>query len=332
MRSAFAPGRLNLIGEHIDYSGGRVMPFPLPLGTRASGKRSVRLDVASAGFGGRARLAAGQRGRGWARYLAAAWEEVRLARPGTGGWTGRVEGDLPTGAGLSSSASFLVCALRLWDRLYGLDFRETDIAAMAWRAETQGLGKPVGPMDPFAIALGRPGHVLLFDCAALRGRQVRLPAAAWIAFHSGVRRSLDRSGYAARRAQCERAASVLGVRRLAEARPGDLARLDGVLLRRARHVVGECARVAAAERAMKRRDAAALGRLLVRSHASLRDDFDVSLPEVDRQVEAALAAGALGARMVGGGFGGAILTLWEKEDPRATDFARGQRGVFWSNL
>jgi galactokinase len=330
MSDAFAPGRLNLIGEHIDYSGGPVLPFPLPLGTRATGVRAAVVDATSAGFPGRVRLAAGERGRGWGRALAAAWAEVRAARPGTAGWRGRIESDLPVGAGLSSSASLLVAAIRLWDRLYALRLRPADIAAMAWRAETGGLGKPVGPMDPFAVSLGRPGHALLFDCARLRGRLVRLPPASWVAFQSGVTRALARTDYALRRSECERAARLLGLARLADARPSDLARLRGAALRRARHVVTECARVRAAARALSRRDAPALGRLLTASHSSLRDDFEVSLPAVDRRVEEALAAGALGARMVGGGFGGAILALWKMNDARATSFAVRAPGVFWT--
>ncbi len=326
----FAPGRVNLIGEHVDYSGGPVMPFPLDgIGTTISAGRSTNLRAASPSFPGEARLEPGQRGRGWARYLAAAWDELRRVRPGTGGWTGTVAGNLPIGAGLSSSASLLVAALRMWDRLYALRLTPSGIARLAWDAETRGIGKPVGPMDPFAIALGRPGHALLFDCTRLRGRLMRLPPAYAVVFHSGVSRALARSEYGRRRAECERAAGRLGVKRLASARAADLAKLRGVALERARHVVTECARVRSAARALKRGDASALGRLLTASHASLRDDFDVSLPEVDRRVEDALVAGALGARMVGGGFGGAILAVWPPGDERGAAFARRHRTV-WS--
>jgi galactokinase len=143
-----------------------------------------------------------------------------------------------------------------------------------------------------------------------------------------VSRALARSEYGQRRSQCERAARRLGVEQLATAKAADLRRLSGVELKRARHVVTECARVRSAARALKRGDTNALGRLLTASHASLRDDFEVSLPEVDRQVEEALAAGALGARMVGGGFGGAILAIWSPGDKRGVAFARRQRAVW----
>lgn len=327
---AFAPGRVNLIGEHVDYSGGPVLPFPLPgIGTTVTGRRAAGVRARSAGFRGESRLEAGARGRGWGRALAAAWEELRRVRPGVGGWRGRISGNLPVGAGLSSSASLLVAALRLWNGLYRLRLRPAEIARLAWDAETRGLGKPVGPMDPFAIALGAPGSALLFDCARLRGRRLPLPPAFVVVFYSGVSRALARSAYGQRRAECERAARRLGVARLADARAADIARLRGLERRRARHVVTECARVRAAARALRRRDLAALGRLVHASHASLRDDFEVSLPAVDRQVEEALAAGALGARMVGGGFGGAILAVWRAGDPRGPAFARRPR-VLWA--
>lgn len=328
--TAFAPGRVNLIGEHVDYSGGPVMPFPLEgIGTAISARRSANIRAASLSFRGEALLKPGQRGRGWARYLAAAWEEVRRVRPGVSGWTGSISSNLPIGAGLSSSASLLVAAIRLWNRLYSLRLTPAEIARLAWDAETRGVGKPVGPMDPFAIALGRPGHALLFDCARLRGSLLRLPPAFAVVFHSGVTRALARSEYGRRRTECERAARRLGVERLASAKAADLRRLRGVELKRVRHVVTECARVRSAARALKRGDANALGRLLTSSHASLRDDFEVSLPEVDRQVEVALAAGALGARMVGGGFGGAILAIWAPGDGRGATFAREHRTI-WS--
>ncbi len=323
-----APGRVNLIGEHVDYSGGAVLPFPLEgIGTTIVSRRSLDLVAVSREMRGRVCLAAGARGRGWGQYLSSAWEELRRVRPGVGGWTGTVRSNLPIGAGLSSSASLLVAALQAWDRLYTLRLCPAEIARLAWLAETRGVGKPVGPMDPFAIALGRPGHALLFDCARLRGRLLPLPRAFAVVFHSGVSRALARSAYGRRRKECERAARRLGVDRLAEAK--ELGALRGVVLRRARHVLTECARVLDAARALRAGDSAALGRLLSASHASLRDDFDVSLPAVDRQVEAALAAGALGARMVGGGFGGAILAIWAPGDRRGPAFARRKRAL-WS--
>ncbi|MEK7467266.1 MAG: galactokinase family protein [Planctomycetota bacterium] len=327
----FAPGRVNLIGEHVDYSGGPVLPFPLPgLGTTISGRRSPELRATSDACSGAVRLHAAQRGRGWGLYLSAAWDALRVKCPGVGGWTGAVSSNLPIGAGLSSSASLLVAALQLWNRLYSLRLGPPDIAHLAWLAETRGVGKPVGPMDPYAIALGRAGSALLFDCASLNGRHVPLPPAYAVVFHSGISRALAGSQYGKRRAQCEAAAKSLGVRRLAQAREEDLWRLKGAEHKRAKHVVGECSRVHSAARLMKRGETRFLGNLLITSHESLRTDHEVSLPAVDRQVLEARAAGALGARMVGGGFGGAILAIFEKGDPRGPRFARCQRRVLWS--
>ena len=329
--SAFAPGRANLIGEHVDYSGGHVLPFPLPgLGTTITGKRSPDLRATSDAAPGALRLRAGQRGRGWGVYLSSAWDELRRVNPGIGGWSGAVSSNLPIGAGLSSSAALVVAALQLWNRLYALRISPPDIAHLAWLAETRGVGKPVGPMDPYAIALGRPGHALLFDCSSLNGRHVPLPPAYAVIFHSGISRALARSEYGKRRAQCESAAKSLGVRRLAEARGEDLWRLKGGERKRAMHVVSECSRVLSAARLMKRGETRFLGNLLAASHESLRDDFEVSLPAVDRQVVDARAAGAVGARMIGGGFGGAILAIFEKGDPRGPRFSRRQPRVLWA--
>ncbi|KAF0244887.1 MAG: hypothetical protein FD180_2108 [Planctomycetota bacterium] len=327
----FASGRVNLIGEHVDYSGGHVLPFPLPgIGTTIAGEASTDLRATSDAFPGVVRLRAGQRGRGWGLYLSAAWDQVRRLRPGIGGWAGAISSNLPIGAGLSSSASLLVAALQIWNRLYALRLAPPAIANLAWLAETRGVGKPVGPMDPYAIALGRPGHALLLGCVTLVGSHVPLPPAFAVIFHSGVSRALARSQYGKRRAQCEAAAKSLGVRLLAEAREENLWRLKGVQRSRAEHVVSECGRVRSAARLMKRGETRFLGQLMSASHDSLRTRFEVSLPEVDRQVLGACHAGALGARMIGGGFGGAILAIFEKGDPRGPRFAGRQRRVLWA--
>jgi galactokinase len=327
----FAPGRVNLIGEHVDYSGGTVLPFPLPgIGTTITARPSTELRVNSDAFPGAVKLKAGQRGRGWALYLSAAWDELRNLQPDIGGWTGSVTSNLPIGAGLSSSASLLVAALQVWNRLYGLRLNPPEIAHLAWLAETKGVGKPVGPMDPYAVALGRPGHALLFDCATLNGRHVPLTPAYAVIFHSGITRALARSEYGKRRAQCEAAAKSLGLKRLSEAREKDLWRLKGLEQRRAKHVVSECTRVLSAARLMKRGETRLVGFLLAASHESLRSDFEVSLPAVDRLVEDACRSGALGARMVGGGFGGAILAIFEKGDARGPRFSTRQKRVLWA--
>ena len=318
-----APGRANLIGEHTDYNEGWVLPFALDLGvTVAAGRRGDGMlairscqapgDPADLPFAALAPAAV----TGWAAYPAGvAWALREDGHPLAGGASLAVDSDLPPGAGLSSSAA-LECATALaLDGLHGLDLPRPQLATLAQRAENDFVGVPCGIMDQSASLLSRVGHALLLDCRTGVTADVPLdPAAAGLTLlivDTGARHALGDGRYAQRRRECERAAALLGVGSLRDVTsPAEVGRLDDpVLRRRARHVVTENGRVKQAVALLTGGDLAGVGALLYASHSSLRDDFEVSWPEADVAVDAATAAGALGARMMGGGFGGSALAL-----------------------
>ncbi|HEU4399905.1 MAG TPA: galactokinase [Actinomycetota bacterium] len=317
-----APARVNLIGEHTDYNDGFVLPLAIDRRvTVAAARRTddlLRLVSLEKGEE-QLRLADVRPGavHGWAAYAAGPlWA---LARDGTevGGLDLVLTSDVPIGSGLSSSAA-LECAVLLAARdLYGGRDDPARLASIAQRAENDVVGVPCGIMDQMAALACRAAHVLLLDCRSLEADQVPFaPADAGLALlviDTRVSHALADGAYAERRGACEQAARVLGVRALREVTQADLDaardRLGEVRYRRARHVVGENARVLAVVELLRRGRPHAIGDVLYASHASLRDDYAVSAPELDAAVEAALAAGAVGARMTGAGFGGCALAL-----------------------
>jgi len=318
-----APGRANLIGEHTDYNQGWVLPFALDLGvTVAAGRRrdgmlAIRSRQAP-GAPADLPLAALAPGAvtGWAAYPAGvAWALREDGHPLAGGASLAVDSDLPEGAGLSSSAALECAAALALDGLHGLDLPRPRLATLAQRAENDFVGVPSGIMDQSASLLCQAGHALLLDCRSGETTTVPLdPAGAGLALliiDTGARHALGDGRYAQRRDECDRAAAALGVSSLREvtslAAVAGLA--DPVLRRRARHVITENERVAETVALLTGGDLAGVGAVLRASHISLRDDFEVSWPEADVAVDAATAAGALGARMMGGGFGGSALAL-----------------------
>jgi galactokinase len=308
----FAPGRVNLIGEHTDYSGGLVLPVAIQLGVTLTGERGGdTIRLASAAFGDTAELSlAGEPLRAlpsWGRYAAAV---VELVRPDIG-LDARIESTVPIGAGLSSSAALTVAVATALSSRPPLE-----LAHVCQEAEHRAVGVPVGLMDPAASLLGRRGHALLLDCGTEEHRLVALPHdLAIVVLDSGTRRSLEHSGYAERRAELERGLAAFPGRRPLELTPDEVeaAHLDDLARRRVRHVVTENGRVRRFVSALESGDRETLGRLLRESHASLRDDFEVSTPTLDALAARACEAGALGARMMGGGFGGAVVALAEAE-------------------
>jgi len=321
----FAPGRANLMGEHTDYNEGYVLPFALGQGIVAAAARRTdrRLVLCSAQEPGGAAdvsldgLAPG-RVTGWAAYPAGVAWALAAAGYQVPGACLAIDSDVPAGAGLSSSAALeCVTALALTE-LAGLAVDRRELAAIARRAENDFAGVPSGIMDQSASLLGRRGHALLLDCRSLDSSQVPFDPAAsgsrLLLINTRASHELTAGEYGRRRAECEQAARLLGVpslRYLTDT--GDLDRLtDPVLRRRARHVLTDDRRVleVVGWLTSASRDAyPEIGRLLTQAHLSLRDDFEVSWPEADAAVDAALAAGALGARMIGGGFGGSVLAL-----------------------
>jgi galactokinase len=314
-----APGRLNLIGEHTDYNDGYVLPLALPYATTATVQarddgvlalRSTRHGDAELQV---ADLAPG-RVEGWAGYVAGVVWAFREAGHGVaGGFDVAVDSDVPEGAGLSSSAALECSVAAALDDLLDLGIDRTALSVLARRAENEFVGVPTGVMDQMASLLCTDGHLLFLDCRSLATEQVPLDTAAAgltvLGVDSRSPHQLTDSAYADRRRSCELAARTLGVPALRDATEADLDRLDGELRRRARHVVTENARVLAAVSALRAGRVADVGPLLSASHASMRDDFEITVPRVDLIAATAEAAGALGARMTGGGFGGCVLAL-----------------------
>lgn len=321
-----APGRVNLIGEHVDYNDGRCLPIALPQASyvAAAGRSDDTLAVTSlqqqAPWAGRLAEVGPGRVDGWPAYVAGvAWalREEGIPVPGA---DLLVDSRVPLGAGLSSSAA-LECSVAL--ALCALAGAEPDeplrrrLAAACVRAETEVAGAPTGGMDQTVSLLARRGHALLIDCQDGTTRQVPWGSSEMrvLVVDTRVSHQLTDGGYGDRRSACTEAARRLGVRSLREiydSRSGrtDVERLaDPVLRRRVRHVISEMARVDLAVSQIEARDWAGLGRTFTASHASLRDDYEVSCAELDAAVDAAVEAGALGARMTGGGFGGAAIAL-----------------------
>jgi galactokinase len=275
---------VNLLGEHTDYNEGFVLPLALD--------REVGVTVTRGGSPPDDPYT-----RGVLAALATPLEAVGV----------RSDATLPAGAGLGSSAAYEVALLRALDAAFELGLTDRGIAQTAWRAETEFAGVPCGVMDQMAAALGRPGEAMLIDCRTLDVRPVALPEGVEVVVRdSGVRHANATSGYAERRRECEAAARRLGVRSLRDVAPGD-PRLAGEP--RARHVVEENARVLAFAAALERGDVGEAGRLMSASHASQRDLFEVSVPEVDALAARLEASGAYGARLTGGGFGGSVVAL-----------------------
>jgi galactokinase len=292
-----APGRVNLIGEHTDYAGGLVLPVAIDRGLTLECVPAARIRLRSSAPPGLVDIAPDGTGeaQGFGRYVEALAAELHELGRRPAGIEGEIGADLPAGAGLASSAALLVAvALALCDAA-GLVLAPLDLAQACRRAEQRAVGLPCGIMDQAVALLAEPGHALLLDCGSLVHRHVPLPAAlGLIVVDSGVRRRLADTGYAARRDELER--GLRGAR-------------DETAVRRVRHLRSENARVEEAVAALDAGDGRALGPILAAGHASLRNDFEVSTPELDMLVALALDAGAWAARMTGGGFGGSIVAL-----------------------
>jgi galactokinase len=319
---AEAPGRVNIIGEHTDYSGGFVLPIAVPQKTRVELVRRLDQNVRASstslpGADGAFALGAETRAGDWLDYVRGVTFALDEAGFRVGGFDLRVTSDVPLGAGLASSAALAVALLRALREAFALAFDDVALARLAQRAEHAIPRAPVGLMDPLAACFATTNDALFIDTRAVRWESIAFPDAAHIVvIDSGERHANAGDGYRARRAECERAAELLGVPALRDvdrAHLGEVARLPPPLARRARHVVTENARTLAAVAALRAGDLEGLGALLDASHASLRDDFEVTTPAIDALVASLRATrGVLGARMVGGGFGGSAILLTER--------------------
>jgi galactokinase len=345
-----APGRVNLIGEHTDYNEGFVLPFAIGARTAVAARRRNDgvLALASAQFPAKighiklAKIRPGAVG-GWPAYPAGVAWALGLTRPGTaaartGGASLYINSVVPTGSGLSSSAA-LDCAVALALRdLHGLEASRAELALACQRAENEVVGAPTGIMDQFASLFGEHGSAVFIDCRTVHGENVPLPleeaGLEIVLADTREQHKHAAGGYLDRRASCDRAARILDVRALRDVGVDDLAKAAGALdpetFRRLRHVVTEDERVLAAVAALRggalESDPAALGALLTASHTSMRDDFEITTPALDLAAAAAVEAGAVGARMTGGGFGGAVIALVARD--RAAQVAEAIAAAF----
>jgi galactokinase len=292
---------VNLIGEHTDYNLGLCLPFAVQMGVTVTAELRVGGDVVAPGLPDDD------------PYLRGAVAELRAAGVDVPGCTLEVDSDLPQEAGLSSSAALSIALVLALGALAGAERPEAvDLARLCQRIENEYTGVETGLLDQLASILGEEGQAIRLDMRTLESRPVAVDLGdhRLIVLDSGSSRSLAESGYNDRREECRRAAELLGVESLRDADAGAGSGLPDPLDRRVRHVVTENERVDAAAGALERADLDALGELLDASHRSLRDDYEVSVPEVERAVEACKEAGALGARTMGGGFGGSVLALF----------------------
>ena len=320
-----APGRVNLIGEHTDYNDGFVMPMAIDRWTAIALKPRAddqvvlhSLEIGGCGSFSLTKLSPGKVS-GWLSYahgVAGAMADAGLA---VRGWDGVVASDVPVGAGLSSSASFELAVARAFAVLGDIPWAGATMARLCQRAENEWAGVNCGIMDQLASACGVAGHALLIDCRSLEIRPAPLDGGTKIVvLDTAKQRRLVNSAYNERRAQCAAAARACGVSSLRDVTAADMekhrAALDPTIFRRERHVLSENARTLEAFAAMMRGDLPALGQLMNQSHASLRDDFEVSCRELDVMVECAHATrGCVGARMTGAGFGGCAVALVEAD-------------------
>ena len=316
-----APGRVNLIGEHTDYNGGFVLPMAIPQRTWVAASTSAgstaRVTSANLGSDGRAtsfEIGGEVRRHTWVDYVQGCTQAMTGAGVTPGGFDMAIWSDVPLGSGLSSSAALEVAVMRALRTLFTLTLDDVLLAQLGQRAENHFVGAPVGLMDQMAASLADDHTALFLDTRTLQFEQVALPAGGeLVVINSGVAHNHASGDYRTRRAECERAASMLGAPQLRDLAVTDLDRIASLpdpINRRARHVVTENQRVLDSVDAMKQGDLERLGRLFYESHASQRDDFAVSVPEVDLLVRLTEHDPLVfGARLTGGGFGGSVVLL-----------------------
>jgi galactokinase len=318
---------VNLIGEHTDYNGGFVLPTPIPRRTLAdlAPRPDSMVKAWSANVGGDPlvySLGAESPGRGWLDYIQGITQVLREDGQSLRGFDLRIESSLPLGSGLASSAALEVAVLRALRQAFELPLNDVEMALLGQRAECDFVGARIGIMDQMAASLAEPREALFIDTRSLSYEKVPLTEEAELAvISSGVSHSHAAGQYNTRRAECEQACALLGVEQLRDLSTSDLpvvAELAEPFGRRARHVITENERVLTALQCLRSADLSSLGRLLYASHESLRDDYQVSIPELDLLVEIAAAQSEVyGARLTGGGFGGSVIILTHRRAGRA---------------
>lgn len=319
-----APGRVNLIGEHTDYNEGFVLPFAInrrtyaAVGLRSDSKVRVASTFAPEIVEVELSAISAESASGWSAYpLGVVWAIHEKGGSWGSGLDIFIDSDVPVGAGLSSSAAIECAVAAAVNELWNTNLGKRDLARIGQRAENAIVGAPTGIMDQSASMLGELDHAVFLDCRDLTAKSVPLGFAEAgleiLIIDTQVEHRHSEGGYASRRASCELGAATMGVKALRDLTVADLDRahelLDDVTFRRVRHIVTENQRVLDTVAKLEAEGPRAIGNLLYGSHASMRDDFEISIDELDTAVETALRHGAVGARMTGGGFGGAAIAL-----------------------
>ena len=322
---ASAPGRVNLIGEHIDYSEGFVLPFAIDAVTKCAiakrddGKiRIISAQKKNEVIESNLEAIAAKEGSAWSRYIYGVIWAMEIET----GLDIYIDGKVPLGAGLSSSAALECSLATALNHLFHLEKTLPELARLTQRAENDYVGVPCGIMDQSISLMARAGYGLLLDCQDLSTRHIKIDFASkslrLLIIDTQAHHALTDGGYAKRRESCEEVAKIFSIPSLRQLSMESLlahkAKLSELQFKRARHGVSEMLRVLDAVKALEAEDFEALGQLLNQSHNSLRDDYEVSCPELDLAVDTALSSGALGARMVGGGFGGSAIALIKESD------------------
>ena len=330
-QSAFAPGRVELLGNHTDYNEGRVLAAALDLGVTIEGERldDSIIEVTSRDFGRTARVGidriSADEAEPWASYLIGVASVFSEAGHPVGGFRASFSSSIPVGAGLSSSAALEVATGMLLQKLFGFTLAPLDLAKLCRRAENRFVGVNCGLLDQATSVFGRRDHAVLLDCREETVENIPMPRDHQLLIvNTNVEHALTGGEYNERRESCFKAARRLGVAALRDVSPPQLEahadQLEQPLLKRARHVVGECERVELGARALSAGDLARFGELMFQSHASSVANFENSTPELDALVEIARQTpGVVGSRLTGGGFGGATVSLVASE---ALDDAR----------
>ena len=315
--TAYASGRVNLLGEHTDYNGGYVFPMPLSLGSAVavglngdSGQIKLCSKMAESEIVERTY---GAPDGTWTDYVVGPLRELLRSSDPYPGLEIAVSSDLPLGSGLSSSAALEVATIKAVNLLLNRSVSNVDVAKIARCAENTYVNVPCGIMDQYSVSVGAPGEAIFLDTRTLASQVVTLPKThRFVIIHSGVTHKLADDGYRKRVSECNAACEALGVDVLSDLSIDDLGKVDALappLNHRARHVITENQRVRDAIDALEANNTARFADLMSQSHASQRDDYDVSLPEIDVLVDGSVALGADAARLTGGGFGGSIVAL-----------------------
>ena len=315
--TSWAPGRVNLLGEHTDYNGGYVLPIALKglgVSVAVSDGRPGLVEIRSETFNADTERQIDEtRANHWSDYIIGCVAAIAHENISVRGLCVTVKTSVPLGAGLSSSAALEVATLRAVAEHFGVRLSPVEIALVARKVENEYVGVPCGIMDQFASSVGEPGKALFLNTRTLAYEAAPgLPEHAFVVIDSGVRHQLTDGGYGQRVSECEAARKALGVEMLSDLRIADFPRIDTLpepLNRRARHIVLDNDLTERGLEALQSGDAQTFGELMIQSHATERDNYEITVPETDALANAALSFGALGARQTGGGWGGAVVAL-----------------------